>query len=281
MTKLVVDLERSRSPPGGQGSPTTTLHPGTHPTDSRPGGGKTPPPQTQKLGVQRCPPVTPGITGSVKNPIQGLPHRSPPSSSSSSSADNSSPPPPAPPALAPTTKRLKLMCNGITLYRTLESPGSRSRGLGGVEESGTVKSFSSSTSSSSTSAVLLEPGPAVPTASKTASHGKSRRRSIGPSSRSNTGGLAAVLIGGEPSAVVRVDSTSTSPRSASVRARGPSEDAVVSSWKGLGRSVSLPDHPDCMDAPLELTTRVVKERQKEREFEKLISTLRPHSAFTT
>lgn len=200
---------------------------------------------------------------------------SPTQSPPSSSVGNDSPP--------TTTKRLKLMCNGMTIYRTLESPGSRSASAGGSGSSSGGSGGgggSSGTRKSPVSAPILDCSSSklsLFSSPKTPTQGKHRLKAVGHGDHA-----AAVVVGVLPgSAVASVDSTSTSPRSVEAAAAATNNSVVytVPPWKGLERSVSLPG-PGSTEEPLELTTKVVKERQKEKEYERFMSSRRPTSAFT-
>lgn len=171
------------------------------------------------------------------------------------------------------------MCNGMTIYRTLESPGSRgaSAGGGGGGSSGTRKSpVSAPILDCSSSKLSLFSSP-----KKTPTQGKHLLKAVGHGD--DRAAAAVVVVGVLPgSAVASVDSTSTSPRSVEAAAASVASSGVVHTvppWKGLERSVSLPD-PGSTEEPLELTTKVVKERQKEKEYERFMSSRRPTSAFT-
>lgn len=285
--KLVIDLERC-SPRQGKASsganctpspsvstsfdqrlhccsPTTTTIP---PADPPLSGGQTTPPRLV-ISLPRC--QIPAPT-TLLSPSGGCQSQWSPTSSGT---DNS----------PPTTKRLKLMCNGMTIYRTLESPGSRSprRTSGGGGGSSSRKS-----SPVSAPAVVDCPLTLLSRASSCKSpsppQGKCRRKSNSSTPVLSTGmePKSVVVTGGDPVAVVSVDSTSTSPRTPATTVSLSNDNGlfVMTPWKVHERS-SVSVAASGVEEPLELTTKEVKERQKEREYAKLMSNLRPPSAFTT
>lgn len=271
--KLVIDLERC-SPRQGKSSstiytplshstsllrccsPTTTTIP---PADAAPPPplppGQTTPPRLV-ISLPRC--QIPAPT-TVLSPSGGCLSSQ---WSPTSSVTDTSP---------PTTKRLKLMCNGMTIYRTLESPGSRSprrTSSGGGNNSRRSSPVSAPVVSDSPMSLLGRPSscksPSLP-------QGKCRRKS----NSSAPAGVEPKVPGGDTVVIVSVDSTSTSPRSVATTVSSSGDNGlftVMTPWKGHERVISLPEP---VEEPLELTTKEVKERQKEREYAKLMSNQRP------